>query len=168
VIYRVVFDAAQKPPDWQPLIGLVFVVLGVLTWRFRDRMPWAWGWPFRTSARWRRAWVVYFLGFAVLWTTVATWAVLGRYVEARRALAGGRTAIVEGVVEDFHPMPPAGHDTEWFRVGGVRFAYSDGILSAGFNQTAAHGGPIREGLRVRIHYTGSPASATILRLEVAD
>lgn len=65
-------------------------------------------------------------------------------------------------------MPYNGHDTERFRVGSVSFAYSDYIVESGFNRTSSHGGPIREGLAVRIHYSGQPSHATILRLEVRE
>jgi len=34
----------------------------------------------------------------------------------------------------------------------VKFWYSDNVVIAGFNQTAFYGGPIREGLLVKIWY----------------
>jgi hypothetical protein len=75
---------------------------------------------------------------------------------------------VEGIVDSFHPMPYGGHDTERFTVDGVHFSYSDYIIDAGFNRTSSHGGPIRAGLRVRIHYSGDSSRARILKLEVAE
>jgi len=60
-------------------------------------------------------------------------------------------------------MPYTGHQDETFTVNGVRFSYSDFGVTCGFNNSASHGGPIREGLQVRIHYVGN----AILRLEVA-
>ena len=53
---------------------------------------------------------------------------------------------------------------EHFDVHGVEFNYSDYIVSAGFNNTASHGGPIRPGLPVRICYR----DGEILRLEIAQ
>ncbi|GAC1417844.1 MAG: hypothetical protein NVSMB69_18760 [Novosphingobium sp.] len=51
---------------------------------------------------------------------------------------------------------------EHFDVAGVTFSYSDYVITAGFNNSASHGGPIREALPVRIcHRDGE-----ILRLEV--
>lgn len=41
---------------------------------------------------------------------------------------------------------------ESFDVRGVKFWYSDNVVIAGFNQTAFYGGPIREGLLVKIWY----------------
>ena len=70
---------------------------------------------------------------------------------------------IEGTVSQFIPMPYTGHAMESFVVHGVRFAYSDYVITAGFNNTSSHGGPIREGLPVRIWYRGNE----ILRLDVA-
>ena len=51
---------------------------------------------------------------------------------------------------------------EQFDIAGVSFSYSDYVITAGFNNSASHGGPIREGLPVRVcHRNGE-----ILRLEV--
>jgi hypothetical protein len=44
------------------------------------------------------------------------------------------------------------------------FCYSDYEVTAGFNNSASHGGPIREGLPVRVSYIGN----TIVRLEVSN
>ncbi|MBV9128726.1 MAG: hypothetical protein JO117_11650 [Verrucomicrobia bacterium] len=60
-------------------------------------------------------------------------------------------------------MPYTGHQMEWFVVDGRRFEYSDYVIVPGFNNTASHGGPIRQGLQVRVHYVGN----NIARLEVA-
>jgi hypothetical protein len=52
---------------------------------------------------------------------------------------------------------------ERFTVNGVEFSQSDYVVTCGFNDTASHGGPIREGLQVRIHYVDN----AILKLEIA-
>lgn len=72
--------------------------------------------------------------------------------------------VVEGVVEKFVPMPHAGRSHESFWVNGVRFSYSDYEITPAFNNTASHGGPIYEGLPIRISYVGNK----ILKLEVAS
>jgi len=84
--------------------------------------------------------------------------------KAVMALRDGQYAVVEGYVSDFVPMPHSGHSMESFVVQGHRFSYSDYVVSAGFNNTASHGGPIREGLYVRVTYTND----VILRLEIAQ
>ena len=83
----------------------------------------------------------------------------GQYRRAVSALADGRYAVVEGHVTDFVEKPKS----ESFMVDGVRFSYSPYVMTPGFNTPAWDGGPLREGMQVRISYVGN----TILRLEVA-
>jgi hypothetical protein len=162
--YELVYDVTQEwPPVWFPAFGLIFVVLGVLLWRFRDRLG-----NRRRSPRARKIFAGLYLGFSILWTVTVAIAVLRESYVARRALRSGTAAVVEGPVQEFHPMPYRGHDTERFRVGNVRFRYSDFSVQSGFNRSSSHGGPIREGLMVRIHYIGQPSQATILRLETRE
>jgi hypothetical protein len=85
------------------------------------------------------------------------------FARARDAYAKGNYSTVEGTVTNFHPMPYSGHQNETFSVNGVKFSYSDYVLVPCFNNTASHGGPIHDGLSVRIAYSGD----CILRLEVA-
>jgi len=66
------------------------------------------------------------------------------------------------VVTRFKPMPPSGHAPEEFCVKDRCFQYSDFEVSPAFNTTSSHGGPIREGLPVRVTYVGN----AIVRLEV--
>ena len=102
--------------------------------------------------------------FAVVLTISAGFAVVGRALSASQDLEDGNCNIVEGIVENFHPMPKEGHERERFEVSGVQFSYSDYVAGPGFNNTASHGGPIREGLQVRIcHQSGN-----ILRLEISE
>lgn len=70
--------------------------------------------------------------------------------------------MVQGYVTNFRPMPYEGHQDECFSVQSETFCYSDYGITAGFNNSASHGGPIREGLPVRVSYVGN----TIVRLEV--
>jgi len=106
-------------------------------------------------------WLVFM--FAIAWTVIAGGVTISRSLAASEALKEGNCETVEGRVENFHPMPKGGHDTERFEVAGTRFSYSDFIMSSGFNNAASHGGPIREGLQVRICHQ----SGVILRLEIA-
>jgi hypothetical protein len=66
-----------------------------------------------------------------------------------------------GKVEHFRPMPYEGHPEESFSVAGHTFTYSDYVDAQCFNNSASHGGPIRDGLPVRISYTDN----CILRIE---
>jgi len=156
--YDVVFDAAASGCKSWPFAaaGLLFVAIGVVLVVLAR--------AFRSRLRKRAAWFAYFfLVFAGLWTVVAFASTHGEYAKVRDALLRGRAEVVEGRVEDFSPMPYSGHATEHFTVCGVPFAYSDYVITAGFNQTSSHGGPVRAGSWVRITHVGS----IIARLEIA-
>ena len=158
-MYRTIFDVTQVGYKSWPFaaFGLIFVVLGALlptlirNGVFRKTPP--------AMAKWFPR---FFLGFAIFWTATAFVGTFTNYRRAINAMKMNRTAIVEGLVTDFHPMPFEGHREESFRVQGVTFHYSDYIITSGFNNTSSHGGPIREGLRVKIwHLNGK-----ILRLDI--
>lgn len=85
------------------------------------------------------------------------------YARAKNTYVQGQYSTVEGIVTNFHPMPYSGHQDESFSVNGVQFSYSDFVLVPCFNNAASHGGPIHEGLRVRIAYSGN----CILKLEIS-
>jgi len=77
-------------------------------------------------------------------------------------LAQGRVDVVEGIVTvDFEA---GGGRTECIAVAARRFCYSDLSTDPGFNRTRPLGGPMRDGLQVRISSVGQ----TIVRLEVSD
>ena len=103
------------------------------------------------------------LGFAILWTLTTFLITVRDYLRLASALREGRCEIVEGEVTKFHPMPAEGHHEESFDVGGKHFQYADYIVIAGFNQSSSHGGPVREGIKVRIYHVGN----IIARLEIA-
>ena len=72
----------------------------------------------------------------------------------------------EGTVENYHPMPESGHDSERFTVNGVEFEFSDFDLSDyGYNNAASHGGAIKAGIEVRIGYFNNGHKNVILKLE---
>jgi hypothetical protein len=104
----------------------------------------------------------FFLGFALIWTVIAFAGTYRDYHAIRKTLDRNQVNIVEGKVTNFRPMPHSGHAMESFCVEGTCFEYSDYVVTSGFNNTASHGGPIREDLQVRISYIGN----TIVRLEV--
>jgi len=68
---------------------------------------------------------------------------------------------VAGRVQGFHPGN-GGHEREYFKVAGRSFCYGDAVITGGFNRTSAGGGPIHEGLQVRIWHV----EGTIVRLEI--
>jgi len=87
---------------------------------------------------------------------------LTKCMSLKDALRAGRVSVLEGTVVDFRPVLPPSRGDESFRVGNRVFRYSEHDIDSGFNITFASGGPIRDGLSVRISYVGD----RILRLEI--
>lgn len=152
--YVTVFDIAQTHFQWWfTAFGLIFVLIGIVFIFVGKKWP---------SLRRAKITGYFMLVFASLWTVIAFNSTFGDYRKSIDAYRAGNYAVVEGNVKNFHPMPYEGHQDECFSVQDERFCYSDYAVQAGFNQSASHGGPIREGLPVRvIYYNGQ-----ILRLEV--
>ena len=152
--YRVVFDLSQKGFQWWfPALGLIFLVIGgVMIWVGRHKH-----WPLS------RSFVGYsMVGFACFWSGTVFATTYHDYLNVRSAYQQGQFSVVEGPVTAFDPMPYEGHRDECFSVKSERFCYSDYGVTAGFNNSTSHGGPIREELFVRVSYIGH----TIVRLEV--
>ena len=160
--YYTVFDLAQAGYRnwWFPASGLIFVFIGSLLVFAPDWMQKLLPYGFQGRARRLFSW--FFFVFALLLTGTSIVGTYGQYLSLRQVEGDGRFKVVEGEVRSFRPMPYSGHAYESFEVGGVAFHYSDYEVTPGFNNTASHGGPIREGLPVRITYYGN----TILRLEI--
>ena len=152
--YRVAFDLFQKGYQWWfPACGLIFVAIGgVLVWLGRA-MNWQ---PSRRFAGY------FMIGFAFLWSELVFSTTFREYTALRSAYRRSQFSVVEGRVTNFRPMPYQGHQDECFSVQSQTFCYSDYAVTAGFSNSASHGGPIREGLPVRVSYIGT----TIVRLEV--
>ena len=152
--YRVVFDQSQKGFQWWfPAFGLIFVLVGaVIIWVGKRN-----DWP-----RSRRFVGYFMFGFACLWSGLTFSTTFGEYLHLRSAFRRSQFSVAEGRVTSFRPMPYEGHQDECFSVQSQTFCYSDYGVTAGFNNSASHGGPIREGLPVRVFYVGR----AIVRLEI--
>jgi hypothetical protein len=154
VPYKVVFEISQKGFDWWfPAAGVVIMVIGASSLLI--------GKPQKST---HRGAVYALIALSTLWTLLVLYSTLHEYLVLHQAYRKGQYSVVEGQVENFHPMPAEGHQDECFSVKYKTFCYSDFVLTAGFNNTASHGGPIRAGLAVRVAYVGDH----ILRLEVSD
>jgi hypothetical protein len=160
--YRVVFDLASTGVAWWPvavisaivaavIFGLSKQIIAVASSRSKDG-------PSRFSERYI---VIAMMVAAFVFITAVVYTV---YAKELRLIAEERTSatIVEGVVSHFVPMPYTGHAMERFCVSATCFAYSDYVITGGFNNASSHGGPIREGLHVRIKHV----NGVIVRLEV--
>jgi len=159
--YQTVFDIAEVGyKSWNfPAFGLILVAAGgVLVARRKSLSGW---WSRHPNAS--AAFAFSLFGFAILWVLTTFFSTFGAYSSLSRARAVNDVRVVEGVVTNFKPMPATGHAMERFCVSSKCFEYSDYVVTAGFNNTSSHGGPIREGLQVRVSYVGN----SIVKLEVA-
>jgi hypothetical protein len=163
VQYLVVFDMAQEsyPAPVLPLlfVGAIALALGgcALWLTFAIRLS-----PLLRRVRFYSAGIA--LGLCVV--LLAMRGIENRHDNLVESANSGKVGVVEGIVENFHPMPATGHDTERFTVGGESFAYSDYEITGGFNNAASHGGPIRAGLPVRITFVQESWRNVIVKLEV--
>ncbi|MCP4551118.1 MAG: hypothetical protein GY834_03530 [Bacteroidetes bacterium] len=138
--------------------GILFMIIGALMIKFKDKL-----------SENRPEWFVnifskFFFGFAVFWTLTAGLSIGFDQSSIQNDYEEEKYSIIEGVVENFDPMPSSGHKMESFTVKGIKFEYSDFIVRPGFRNTTSHGGPIQEGLPVRISYIGN----IIVKLEVGS
>ncbi len=149
--YVTFFDVSQAGyRQWTfPAFGFIGVFLGLLGLLYRSRLI-------------RYPWAV--LIFSVVWTIGAFQCTYPAYAALSAALAESRCEVVEGRVTDFQLLPPTGiQKAESFVVAGTRFKYAGGVATAGFTQMRSQGGPMRDGLQVRIHHF----HGEIARLEIA-
>ena len=160
--YQTVFDIATAGyKSWTfPAFGLIFIAIGVVLVAHRKNLS---GMGSKRP-RAGNAFAFFFLGFAVLWTATSFLSTYGEYSSLSKAGITDGRKVVEGTVTDFKPMPVTGHAMEKFCVSGACFAYSDYVVTGGFNNTSSHGGPIREGLQVRVTYVDN----AIVKLEMAE
>lgn len=101
-----------------------------------------------------------YAGIAYFSTNVA-------YIEIYEKYKSGEYEIVEGTVENFHPMPEGGHDTEHFEVDGVYFEYMARNAKHYYSQCKKDGGFITgNGQKVKIWYVSYGGYNHIMQLKL--
>jgi hypothetical protein len=93
--------------------------------------------------------------FCLLMVFVLNLSLVPEFIQARHAYRSGNSSVIEGTVEDFHPMPGLGPAAESFSVNGKTFSYNVLDSTPCFQNLPAHKGPIHSGLTVRIFYKDS-------------
>lgn len=136
---------------WLPAFGLlgmtlIFVILTIIEKQMHE------------SAALLKVRLIAFCFLCMMATLIGTF---WDYWKCSHDLASGKASYVEGIVDNFVPESKYKY-TESFSVRGVPFYYSDDSAPAGFNTTIWHGGPIHQGLPVRIWYVGDE----IVKLEI--
>lgn len=137
---------------WAPsLIGVALVAFATicLVVMYRSERVWF-------------AWLL--LAITLLLTLVAVVVPLATYRKYRHALTSGEYEMLEGRVERFAPMPTGGHAPERFTLRGKDFSYTDYAASPFFHKTQADGGPIHEGVYLKVAYV----DGNIIRVEVCE
>jgi hypothetical protein len=103
--YVTLFDISMKPFQWWWLAtGLIPLVIGFTSIRVAQRI-------IANKRVMRIGWGMIILS---IYMTVSIF--MSTYVPYRRcvnAIPLHQASVVEGVVEDFHPMPYEGHQSEW-------------------------------------------------------
>jgi hypothetical protein len=92
---------------------------------------------------------IIFCSFVIV---VAGLSLISQFWKVRRSYLSGDSSVIEGTVENFHPMPYLGPANESFSVKGVSFSYYVGELTPCFHNNPPHKGPIHSGSNVRIYY----------------
>jgi hypothetical protein len=161
--YQVLYDIQQIAyPGWW-IFGVGFVLISVGTSFFLLRDSAFMNAIFDLGGALRRAIVPLFLAcFGLLWIFIGCLN-YAHFAEIRRIAHNENVDVAEGRVTQFVPMPYEGHADETFVVNGHRFAYSEYDETTGFHHTQSHGGPMRDGLQVRITFVGD----AITKLEIA-
>jgi len=90
------------------------------------------------------------------------------YVSRHFYLYYGPYTTIEGVVKNYRVFRTTSSIGEQFEVNGIRFGYIDSFQWKCFHKAAANGGPIHEGLPVRISYATRQYGTCIVKLEVAE
>lgn len=87
-----------------------------------------------------------------------------------KAYKNGDYLVIEGEVEDFHPISVYGHNVEYFYVNDVYFEYSNEV-GYGYNKPMIYGGFIKEnGQLVRIAYISDSTNNhnIIVKIEISE
>jgi len=130
-------------------VGVGFLYNSILTMKAGDREK---GWEgFITSFFKIAGFVVAPIGVGIF--LLSTIGMSAEHKEYKEKLANNDVFIVEGYVENFHPMPYEGHDTERFEINGIHFEYSDYYITNGYHKSASHGGVVKKnGQYLKVKY----------------
>ena len=161
--YQIAYDIEQVwyPGWWLFGSGILIFSVGLATIVFADSKAFSWMVDRLPKQGMLMSIFICVFGSLLIGAGIINYS---NFANLRQAARDGSVEIAEGKVEQFVPMPYEGHAQETFVVNGQYFALSDYDLTKGFNKTQSHGGPLKEGLQVRItHVDGS-----IVKLEIAS
>ena len=161
--YQTVFDAsAPNASKWLIIMyGVCFVLIGVCIYIVAAALL--------KNTSIRRAIIIYATTVGGLMAASALLWSFGLFNQfrteqqiAKYSLDSGQTLVATGVITNFRPEDVNHKIDESFSVQGVNFSYSHFIVNGGFNASSPFGGPVRNGLPVRVFYLGN----YILKLQI--
>jgi hypothetical protein len=158
--YSVVYDSTRTNLWWwitrSPILFVgLFLVLLILRWLCLSRRA-----PIEQK--------LLLIGVLVVVCVGAVWRLSFRYNVSRNFyLYYGPYTTIQGVVKNYEVFRTPNSVGEQFDVNDTHFGYIDLFQYKCFHNAAANGGPIHEGLQVRISYTTLHVSPCIVKLEVA-
>ncbi len=141
--YDIVFEIGPGSFPWRMVLQpLPFVILELLLVRYA-----------RTKPMYRVAGVA-LGGLAALFLLIGSVTFVPEFLGLWHDYKVGRSTVVEGIVENFHPAPALGQAWESFSVSGVDFSYNALDATPCFHNAPFSNGPVRPGLKVRVYYNG--------------
>jgi hypothetical protein len=152
---QVVFDSTTSEAGWllsaSPflLVGVLLVMSGL----------------FVALLNWKKGWVPRLLGIGLALMLIFEFSFRYSYyhwIFFSQYLNPGPHQTVEGPVENYLARQSGEVNFEQFTVNGVLLGYGSLGLPKCYHRPAANGGPLHEGLRVRITYDG----ACIAKVEI--
>ena len=149
----VLYDVRQTSyVEWRDVLpSLMTIVVGLLLL------------PRRDDRRYRLGSAVFIgMGLAFLTLTAGVRVIQHRTLVAR--LGNGDYDNVEGAITNFFPGSFDGHTPEVFVVAGHTYTFHGNTTTAGYHDVQGAGGPLREGIKVRI----ADVNGTIARFELME
>jgi hypothetical protein len=139
--YETIFELGFGSFPWTRVIQpIIFLTIGLLLI------------PLFRSKKYYFIVGVFVASMASLFLFISLVTFVPNFVKLRTAYVSGKSLVIEGVVQDFRPAPTVGPARESFSVDGISFAYNALEDTPCFRNAPFRGGPVREGLDVRIHY----------------
>jgi hypothetical protein len=139
--YKTIFELGLASFPWARVLHpLPFILIGLLLFRFCRSRP-----IYRVTG-------LIVAPLASILFLISLILFIPNYVRLRSSYGSGRSSVVEGIVENFQPAPRSGPARESFSVRGATFSYNALDDTPCFHNAPIHGGPIRDGLDIRILY----------------
>ena len=161
--FHQVFNVVSHPPIgyWAiSLAGVPLFLLGRYFWRHASGSS-IWD----VLGEWLLGGILMFIGSGAIFGLFV--APLASYIFLSVQLTRGDFRSLEGRVTTLVAGGPGGHPAESWTLSAkdsmYHYSYSPAYVTAGFNRTVDQGGPLREGLWVRV----ADVNGSIARLEVA-